>query len=190
MLFVDVDGVLNPWGHESYPDTFRQHHLFPEEDEPVRLASVHGNWLRELATLFVLVWASAWGADAHRLLAPILLLDEYPHVPMPMTPFPPEAKVTGIAAFAGERAAAWLDDVMVPEAYAWAEGREAPTLLIEVDHTTGIAFARSDGSGATPGREPGIQADQIVGADRVDVWRAVLYPLQTPRIEPVRIGTH
>lgn len=46
---------------------------------------------------------------------------------VPATPFPPEVEVTAVAAFVGERPAAWLDDVMVPEAHAWAQSRIAPT---------------------------------------------------------------
>lgn len=138
LLLVDVDGVLNPWGHRSLPPGFREHRLFPDEDEPVHLNTEHGNWMRELADSFDLVWATSWGDDANRLLAPLLGMDELPYVPMPATPFPAEAKVPVIAAYVGRRPAAWLDDVIVREAYVWAEARGAPTLLIEVDHTTGM----------------------------------------------------
>jgi hypothetical protein len=86
-----------------------------------------------------LAWASGWGADAHRVLGPILELEEFPFVAMPAIPFPPAEKVPAIAAFVGDRPAAWLDDVVTPEARAWARERPVPTLLVDVDHRTGLA---------------------------------------------------
>ncbi len=118
LLLVDIDGVLAPWGFERGPDGFCEYELFPEDDEPIRLASVHGEWPRELHAFFDLVWASAWGFQAHALLGPILGMEEFPYVPMPEIPFPPADKVPAIAAYVGKRAAAWLDDAMVPEAHA------------------------------------------------------------------------
>lgn len=138
VLLVDVDGVLNPWGRESLPEGFREYRLFPQEDEPVRLNAVHGRWLKELAASFDLVWATSWGDEANKLLCPRLGLDELPCVPLPATPFPAEAKVPAIAAFVAQRPAAWIDDLMVQEAYVWAKARSVPTLLVEVDHTTGM----------------------------------------------------
>lgn len=138
LLLVDVDGVLNPWGDEGCPAGFSEYDLFPGDDEPVRLALIHGAWLRELSGSFDLVWATAWVHQAPQLLGPILGLEAFPYVPIPDLPFSPEEKVAAIAAFVGERPVAWLDDVMVPEAQVWAGSRIAPTLLIEVDHATGM----------------------------------------------------
>lgn len=124
MLLVDIDGVLNVYGVESCPKGFTEYHLFPEDEEPTRLALVHGPWLRELSEAFDVVWASAWGFQAHEYLGPILDLDEFPFVPMPAIPFPPHQKVPAIASHVGNRPAAWVDDVVVPEAVAWARARE------------------------------------------------------------------
>ena len=44
LLLVDVDGVLNPWGDECCPAGFSEYDLFPGDDEPVRLAVIHGAW--------------------------------------------------------------------------------------------------------------------------------------------------
>lgn len=66
LLLVDVDGVLNPF--PECPEGYAEYDFFPEDDEPVRLARVHGEWLRELARAFEVVWASGWGAEANRLL--------------------------------------------------------------------------------------------------------------------------
>jgi hypothetical protein len=77
-------------------------------------------------------------------VGPILDLDEFPFVPMPTVPFPPHEKVPAIASYVGNRPAAWVDDVVVPEAVAWARAREAPTILIEVDHREGLQRAHVD----------------------------------------------
>jgi hypothetical protein len=46
---------------------------------PVRLCAAHGDWLHELAARFQIVWATGWGVEANRVLAPRrLLLPELP----------------------------------------------------------------------------------------------------------------
>jgi len=138
ILLVDIDGVLNVYGVEVAPEGYQDYDIFPEDDEPVRLSLVHGEWLRELSAVFDLVWGSAWGIVAHRHLGPILQLDPFPYVPMPPIPFPPADKVPAIDAYLGDRPAAWIDDLLGPEAIAWAESRTAPTLLVETDPTIGL----------------------------------------------------
>jgi hypothetical protein len=59
MLLLDVDGVLNPYGPDC-PPGFVEHALFPDEDEPVRLCAVHGEWIAELAGAYDVVWATGW----------------------------------------------------------------------------------------------------------------------------------
>ena len=71
LLLLDVDGVLNPFAAAACPPGYTEHEFFPGED-PVRLCPAHGPWLRELAARFRIVWATAWGADANRLLTPLL----------------------------------------------------------------------------------------------------------------------
>jgi hypothetical protein len=132
VLLIDIDGVLNVFGVAGCPEGYSEFELFADDDEPARLCVLHGEWLRELSSQFDLAWASGWGFDAHRVLGPILGLEEFLFVPMPVIPFPPAGKVPAIAAFVGERSTAWLDDVVTPEARAGACERPAPTLLIEV----------------------------------------------------------
>src|SRR5205814_8454453 len=99
LLLIDIDGVLNPWGLDACPEGFCEYTLFPEDDEPVRLSATHGLWIAELASRFDLVWASAWGFQAHELLGAILGIDEFPFVPMPPIPFPPDEKVPAIGTY-------------------------------------------------------------------------------------------
>lgn len=138
LLLVDIDGVLNPYAATTCPDGYTEYAVFPEDDQPMRIAKVHGEWLRELGESFDVVWASGWGFDAHTRLSPILDIPELPWVPFPPIPFEPAAKVSAVGAYVGEHAAAWVDDRLVPAAWEWAESRGVPTLLVPVDPAIGL----------------------------------------------------
>jgi hypothetical protein len=135
-LLMDVDGVLNPY--PDCPDGFSEYAFFPQDPDPVRLNRIHGTWLRELAEHFTMVWATGWGKDANLHLCPHFELPELPVIEFPPLPFEPAAKVPAVDAFVGNRAAAWVDDVVTPEARKWSERRKAPTLLVEVDPSIGL----------------------------------------------------
>jgi hypothetical protein len=136
LLLLDVDGVLNPYGGEC-PAGFTEHVLFPDEIEPVRVCVDHGGWIAELAGVYEVVWATAWGEEANRLLAPLLGIPRMHVVSFPQVPFSADLKVPAIHALAGDRPAAWIDDMLGPAAYDWAARRVAPTLLLPVDPLVG-----------------------------------------------------
>ena len=142
LLLLDVDGVLNPY--PDCPSGFEEYRFFPEDDEPVRLAEIHRRWLHELAARFVLVWASAWGEEANRLLCPHFRLPVMPVVALPPARFDPVQKVGAIEAFVGDRAAAWVDDIVTLEAKRWAYERPQPTLVIQVEPSAGLTRAEVD----------------------------------------------
>lgn len=142
---IDVDGVLNPYAAPACPPGYTEHPFFPGE-EPVRVCPVHGAWLRELAIRFELVWATAWGAEANQLLAPLLQIPALPVVEMPPIPFAPRDKLTAIIEYAGARPLAWIDDSHAPEAWEWAASRHAPTLLIAIDPAKGLTRSAIDKS--------------------------------------------
>ncbi len=140
LLLVDIDGVLSPYGAAALPDGFADYDLFPDDDEPVRLASAHGDWLRELGEVFEVVWAPSWGDRANELIGPILGV-AFPHVPFPDEPFDPAEKVPAIDEYTAGRPAAWIDDQCGPEARLWADTRQDLTLLIEIEPTAGLTRA-------------------------------------------------
>jgi hypothetical protein len=136
LLFLDVDGVFNPFEAAICPAGYTEHALFPGE-ESVRLARQHGDWVRELQQAFVVVWATGWGEYANLLLAPLLGLSRLPLVTFPPVPFPPEAKVPAIASYAGSHPAAWIDDCHTDLGRQWANNRNEPTLLLPCDPAIG-----------------------------------------------------
>lgn len=104
----------------------------------MRLCLVHGEWIAELAGSFDMVWASAWGSEANRLLGPLLELPELPFVEFPPLPFPPALKLPAVSRHLGDRPAVWIDDLLTAEAHGWAAAREIPTLLLDVDPAVGL----------------------------------------------------
>jgi hypothetical protein len=72
------------------------------------------------------------------LLCPHFGLPRLPVVRFPAVPFDPRDKVPAIDAFVGDRLAAWVDDIITPEARRWAQERKIPTLLVAVDHNIGL----------------------------------------------------
>jgi hypothetical protein len=102
LLLLDVDGVLNPFAAAACPPGYTEHDFFPGE-EPVRLCPTHGSWLAELATRFQIAWATAWGTDANRLLAPLLQIPDLPVIAFPPVPFHPRDKLPAITRYAGHR---------------------------------------------------------------------------------------
>jgi hypothetical protein len=144
LLLLDVDGVLNIYGAPVPPPGFTDHDLFPEDDEPVRLNLGHGAWLTEMLAVADIAWATGWNAEANRLLAPLLGLPALPVVTMPDGHFDPDDKISRIDAYAGDRPAAWIDDLHTEASRKWAAARAAPTLLITTDPATGLTRGAVD----------------------------------------------
>ena len=139
LLFVDIDGVLNPYAAELCPTGYDEHDLFRSDDGPVRVCQAHAVWLRELSLLFELIWGSSWSDEDREVLGTVLDLPVFSGaVPLPAGQFHPRGKVPAVAAVAGDRALAWIDDLLTDEAFAWAKSRQSPTLLVPVDPATGL----------------------------------------------------
>jgi HAD domain in Swiss Army Knife RNA repair proteins len=141
ILFLDVDGVISLFGFapDAGPLPGPLHwiegvaHCIPEEI---------GERLVRLAEEFEIVWATGWEERANEHLPFILKL---PFRDLPCLYFDGQAvfgtahwKVDAIAEYAGDRPAAWVDDNLNEDCFAWAEGRTAPTLLVETQPEEGL----------------------------------------------------
>lgn len=155
ILFVDVDGVISLFGFQpgggALPGPLHWidgvTHCIPD-DVGARLVT--------LAERFELVWATGWEERANEHLPHILKL---PFRELPCLSFDGRAvfgsshwKVDAINEYAGDRPAAWIDDNLDETCTAWAQGRGAPTMLVETlphegltdDHVTAL-LAWADG---------------------------------------------
>jgi hypothetical protein len=141
VLLLDLDGVLNPFAATSCPDGYLEHEFYPGEG-PERYCLAHADWIRELAEVADVRWATAWGDEANTIYAPKLGVDPLPFVTFPPPPFLPEQKVPAIAAAVGDRPVVWVDDNHTDAGRRWAADRDAPTLLVPVEPSTG--WIRSD----------------------------------------------
>jgi hypothetical protein len=137
LLLVDVDGVLNPWHAIDCPPGFREYSFFP--GERVLLSEGHGDLLRELASSFELVWATAWEHRANRLICPVIALPELPVIEFPVTgPDYVFRKLPAVIDSVGDRPCAWIDDEHHPAHYRWARERGVPTLIVDIDPAEGL----------------------------------------------------
>ncbi|MDQ3481197.1 MAG: HAD domain-containing protein [Actinomycetota bacterium] len=141
VLFVDVDGVISLFG------------FAPDGDLPGAAHSVDGilhciatdcgERLRRLDEHFELVWATGWEEKANEYL-PLIL--ELPFKELPSLTFDGRAvfgsahwKLGAIDDYAGDRPAAWIDDNLDERCRAWAADRNAPTLLVQTEPSTGMS---------------------------------------------------
>ncbi|MFF1906525.1 hypothetical protein [Kitasatospora sp. NPDC058218] len=129
LLFLDIDGPLNPYATPSgtCPDDYTAVHLPPEARRPSAVGSprsyvrpetvwlnpAHGKALLSLG--FELCWASAWMSDANRWIGPVLGLPPLPFVDfgdalMRERPDGVHWKSTPLVARADGRPFVWVDD--------------------------------------------------------------------------------
>lgn len=119
LLFLDIDGVLNPLSPD--PEQFTQH---PVDAFTVNISAEHGTWLKELADRFELVWATTWEHHANEHIGPLLGLPELPVVEFSTyrrQPGDPRFRIiqlldarkwAPILRHADGRPFAWIDDVI------------------------------------------------------------------------------
>ena len=157
LLFLDVDGVINPSVElNKLPAGFVLHTIIvPSFDDTnadggrkmiVALNELHGAWLRELAEEFDLAWATSWGKYANEHLSPLLGLGQLPVVTPEHISLYRISKRSPIVALAKDRPLAWVDDMIGPIDWQWARSRRgggngSPTLLIKTNSTKGLTLA-------------------------------------------------
>ncbi|MEU6258160.1 hypothetical protein [Streptomyces sp. NPDC047043] len=149
LLFLDVDGPLNPWAAqpEGRPEGYTTIlvALHPGRALPVWLNPAHGPALLSLD--YDLCWATTWMDAANRWIAPTVGLPELPYVDFGagLFAFRPDGvhwKTEAIVAYAQGRPFAWVDDEQSPadEEYVTAV-HPGPALLHHVNPRLGLRAA-------------------------------------------------
>ena len=142
ILAVDVDGVISLFGFDDPADAPGEFHLIDGVAHCISRAA--GERLRRLSGWYELVWATGWEERANDYLPGLLGLP----AELPYLTFDGGArfgtahwKIDAIDRYAGDRPVAWIDDCLDESCYAWAEAREAPTLLVPVESDIGLTDA-------------------------------------------------
>ncbi|MGW3291656.1 hypothetical protein ACWDR3_44235 [Streptomyces sp. NPDC001002] len=145
LLFLDVDGPLNPYaaqperrpaGYTTLRVTFQSRRL------RVWLNPAHGAAL--LALDYDLCWATTWMDTANRWIGPVVGLPELPYVDFGADLFAqrPDGvhwKTEAILAYADGRPFAWVDDEQTPADDEFVAARHpAPALLHHVNPRIGL----------------------------------------------------
>ncbi|MGD1218172.1 hypothetical protein AB9Q10_07010 [Streptomyces krungchingensis] len=146
LLFLDVDGPLNPYAAqpERRPAGYTTIRVALTPGRPLRvwLHPDHGRAL--LALDYDLCWATTWMDAANRWIGPVIGLPEIPYVDFTGALFAerPDGvhwKTERIVAYAQDRPFAWVDDEQSPADDAYVAARHAaPALLRHVDPRLGL----------------------------------------------------
>ncbi|AIA02172.1 hypothetical protein SAZ_08800 [Streptomyces noursei ZPM] len=157
LLYLDVDGVLNP---VLLGPGFAAHDLM---DHLVLLSADHAAWLHELSARYELVWATTWEHGANTHIAPLLDLPALPVVEFSRYRSRPDdprfegpqsllaRKWAPLLRHAGRRPFAWVDDVM-PDGLVRCSRRRPDRLLLPVDPARGLRRHHVDRLLACPPR--------------------------------------
>ncbi|WAZ20919.1 hypothetical protein STRCI_002066 [Streptomyces cinnabarinus] len=146
LLFLDVDGPLNPWAAqpERRPEGYTTIRVALRPGRPLRvwLNPSHGRSL--LALDYDLCWATTWMSAANRWIAPVIGLPELPYVDFGDNLFAerPDGvhwKTATIVEYAKGRPFAWVDDEQseADEAYV-ADHHPTAALLHHVNPRIGL----------------------------------------------------
>ncbi|MER6310956.1 hypothetical protein [Streptomyces sp. NPDC001657] len=174
LLFLDVDGPLNPWLAPPHrrPRGYTALRMRPAGWEPPRpalrvwLNPDHGPLLMGLG--FRLVWATTWRTEANTWIAPVLGLPELPALDWPeMHRRDPDGvhwKTRHLVEAAAGRPFAWVDDEIGPPDLTWiARHHPGPALPHRVDPAGGLLpddfatlrkWAADHAPGTSRGQEP------------------------------------
>jgi hypothetical protein len=144
LLMVDIDGVISLFAAPgaSWADRQPSEGSFHSIDGiPHFLSSIAATHLLALSASFELVWASGWEEKAEEYLPRLLDLPrglEFLRFERSVGKSNAHWKLDAIEAHAAGRALAWIDDALDDDCHAWAEGRAAPTLLLQTEPERGL----------------------------------------------------
>lgn len=140
LLFVDIDGVISLWGFDQHAPPAG---AFQSIDGILHFLSAGaGNHLLDLTACFEPIWCSGWEEKANEHLPAALgLPGPLEYLSFDRNPGRGHAhwKLAAIELRAGaRRPLAWVDDAHDDACAAWADRRDAPTLLITTSPADGL----------------------------------------------------
>jgi hypothetical protein len=127
LLLLDVDGVLFPFRNASPPPGYL---LVESPESIVWIKPSHGEALRNLSSLFELVWATTWEHKANQIIGPALGLEQLPVIEFNEGRAGETWKLPAVRRYVGDRPFVWIDDELFMDAYRWAEGLAQPCRLV------------------------------------------------------------
>jgi len=140
ILFIDVDGPLNPYDRSNRSAHRAGYARRKIEEFKVFLNPTHGPALMELP--FELVWGTTWERSANRQIGPRIGLPELPVCGFPDNGVSPSGlyfKTPFIVEYANGRPFAWIDDEITDTDREWvAQRHNGPALLHWVDPAVGL----------------------------------------------------
>jgi HAD domain in Swiss Army Knife RNA repair proteins len=147
ILFLDVDGVLIPYGSGAAPDSASVLLAGPKEDDELlsRINPAHGP--RLLALGCELVWATGWESEANEVISPRVGLPRLPVLAWSLGPTEsgPAAlhwKTRDLVAWARGRPFVWVDDeISSVDRDRVALDHRGPALLRRIDSRLGLSDA-------------------------------------------------
>lgn len=147
ILFLDVDGPLNPYAAKPHrrPEGYTTHRLNPLTEDGVTRWTAHHKrplrvWLNPshgpalLGLGFDLVWATTWESEANRLIGPHIGIPDLPYVAFDRIPAPspdrtvldtspgPDStyfKTAQLVRWADGRPFVWVDDEITDTDTHW-----------------------------------------------------------------------
>ncbi|MFE0508638.1 hypothetical protein [Streptomyces sp. NPDC058964] len=146
LLFLDVDGPLNPYAAqpERCPEGYTTIGAALRPGRPLRLWLNPGHGPALLRLGYDLCWATTWMDAANRWIAPVVGLPELPYVDfgaglLAWRPDEVHWKTEAIVAHAAGRPFAWVDDEQSPADTAYVETHHpGPALLHHVNPRIGL----------------------------------------------------
>ncbi|WP_372412544.1 hypothetical protein [Streptomyces luteireticuli] len=160
LLFLDVDGPLNPYvapaeflrahgyvRHRMLPESWVAEHAGKPRSyiRPLTVWLNPGHGLQLMGLPFELVWATTWEEDANSWIGPRIGLPSLPVVtwsPSAAWPDGAFAKAPDLVTQAGGRPFAWVDDQIRPaDREHVARRHRGPALLHHVDPAAGLGPA-------------------------------------------------
>jgi hypothetical protein len=195
LLFVDVDGPLNPYAAKPTrrPKGYQTHRMSPPDwaraypdAKPLRvwLNPEHGPMLLSLPV--ELVWATTWEHDANEWIGPRIGLPKLPVVEWPERALegagdPRLWKTQPLADYAAGRPFAWIDDQLTSVDRHWCTAHyPASTLLLPIDPAIGLRsadiaaigrWARLAGCATAERSRPLRDKDRSTDEDGTDAFR-------------------